>query len=191
MSGPCWQLHAKMKSRFSLQFVAHHHHFGSAACVKTETGGRIQRIVANETVAFLQSLIDGGLVACQIPSQRALYENMGVDATKEMLVGENYTPDRAQGVPIAVGVGSSNCHHALPLCQETIPQTYRVAEGALDPEVRKMGIKKCSQSGLAQRLEFGHIVPQFNAGVAVDLPIVPGDCGQCGVQGRAALNRVS
>src|SRR3972149_10901735 len=100
---------------------------------------------------------------------------MGVYAPKVKLVGKKRAAQGSRVGRKGVGARPADGDHRASFCKQFVPFTQRLWERATRHLLRVEGVKNGPRSTLHVRFEFGHSVPQFEAGVILPFPIHPGD----------------
>ena len=160
---------------FGWDFIAHDGGMFESPCLETESARGGREVVADETIPFGERFVDHFLIGRHIAAERLWNKNMGVDRSKVEFVWKYDAMQGSQVQEQGVRIGTAQRHDAVAIFHQSIPALDRFRDGRMPDELREERVKHSLELGAGDHFELAQAVPQFDAGVALHIPIHPGD----------------
>ena len=146
-----------------------------ALCLEVEAARWCGEVVAHESAALAEGVQQQTFIVFQIAVERFRGLDMGVDGAEMPFVGEQHPLEGAYLPDQGVGVRAADSGHAFPLGEQFVPFGESRLKGCVRYIREVEGVVNRRQFARQVRFELRHGVPQFDAGVAVNIPGDPGE----------------
>ena len=137
-----------------------------------------------------QRVINQGFILGQVPAEGFREQQVVGNRAELKLIGvENkaqWSPFDLQGVRVCAADGNDRL---FAVDEELVPQLQSCFQRAKGHQLREKRVQDSLGKVCGARLEFAHLVPQFNTGIAANLPVFP--VKRCLAKGgQGVFNRV-